>query len=73
MESKDIEKAPECSIEGEFDAPEIDYDKLHEESEAFKKEQLKVAKRKWKRAYDADAEKRDGREFENEFGEDEEC
>ena len=73
MESKDVEKTPECSIEGEFDAPEIDYDKLHEESEAFKKEQLKVAKRKWKRAYDADAEKRDGREFENEFGEDEEC
>ena len=73
MESKDVEKTPECSVEGEFDAPEIDYDKLHEESEAFKKEQLKVAKRKWKRAYDADAEKRDGREFENEYGEDEEC
>lgn len=73
MESKDVEKTPECSIEGEFDAPEIDYDKLHEESEAFKKEQLKVAKRKWKRAYDADSEKREGREFENEFGEDEEC
>lgn len=73
MESKDVEKTPECSIEGEFDEPEIDYDKLHKESDEFKKEQLKVAKRKWKRAYDADAEKREGREFENEFGEDEEC
>ena len=37
------------------------------------KEQLKVAKRKWKRAYDADSEKREGRECENEGGEDEEC
>lgn len=73
MESKDVGETAECSIEGEFDAPEIDYDKLHEASEAFRKEQLKVAKRKWKRAYDADSEKREGREFENEFGEDEEC
>jgi hypothetical protein len=73
MELKD-EKQNEksVSVEGEFDEPDIDIDKLRKASEEYRKEQIKIAKRKWKRAFDGDANLRKGFVCENEFGEKEE-
>ena len=70
MELKD-EKQNEkpVSVEGEFDEPDIDIDELRKASEEYRKEQIKIAKRKWKRAFDGDANLRKGFVCENEFGE----
>lgn len=70
MELKD-EKQNEkpVSVEGEFDEPDIDINELRKASEEYRKEQIKIAKRKWKRAYDGDANLRKGFVCENEYGE----
>ena len=70
MELKD-EKQNEkpVSVEGEFDEPDIDIDEIRKASEEYRKEQIKIAKRKWKRAFDGDANLRKGFVCENEFGE----
>lgn len=70
MELKD-EKQNEkpVSVEGEFDEPDIDIDELRKASEEYRKEQIKIAKRKWKRAFDGDANLRKGFVCENEYGE----
>lgn len=70
MELKD-EKQNEkpVSVEGEFDEPDIDINELRKSSEEYRKEQIKIAKRKWKRAYDGDANLRKGFVCENEYGE----
>lgn len=70
MELKD-EKQNEkpVSVEGEFDEPDIDINELRKASEEYRKEQIKIAKRKWKRAFDGDANLRKGFVCENEYGE----
>lgn len=70
MELKD-EKQNEkpVSVEGEFDEPDIDINELRKASEEYRKEQVKIAKRKWKRAFDGDANLRKGFVCENEYGE----
>ena len=70
MELKD-EKQNEkpVSVEGECDEPDIDIDEIRKASEEYRKEQIKIAKRKWKRAFDGDANLRKGFVCENEFGE----
>lgn len=74
MEMQDEKKAagPDVSVAGEFDAPQIDLDELRKATEEYRKEQLLVAKRKWKRAHDGESNIRAGFACENEFGEQEE-
>lgn len=62
-------KESEVSVEGEFDAPELDLEAIRNATEEWRKEQIKLAKRKWKRAYDGSGDIRAGRVCENEFGE----
>ena len=75
MESEDearIEQAmPQKSIEGEFDVPKIDYDKLRAETEEYRQEQIRACKRAWKREYDKNqrGESSSDSSFENEAGE----
>lgn len=77
MESKDLGKAEskesEVSVEGEFDEPEIDYEKVLAESEEHRLASIRQSKRKWKRGMFDNAEKKAGNAFENEFGETEVC
>jgi len=74
MEASDEQahKEPQASVAGEFDVPEIDLDELRKASEEYRKEQILIAKRKWKRAHDGDRDIREGFACENEDGEQEE-
>lgn len=71
MELKDesLNQEKPVSVEGEFDEPDIDIDELRKASEEYRKEQIKIAKRKWKRAFDGEGNLRKGFVCENEYGE----
>lgn len=71
MELKDesLNDEKPVSVEGEFDEPDIDIDELRKASEKYRKEQIKIAKRKWKRAFDGEGNLRKGFVCENEYGE----
>lgn len=71
MELKDesLNDEKPVSVEGEFDEPDIDIDELRKASEEYRKEQIKIAKRKWKRAFDGEGNLRKGFVCENEYGE----
>lgn len=74
MESADTleREEPPVSVAGEFDAPEIDLAELRKATEEYRKEQILVAKRKWKREHDGEACVRSGFACVNESGEKEE-
>lgn len=74
MESRDLQKEQEkeFSVEGEFDAPKLDYEAVKAASEEYRKEQIRIAKRKWKRDFDGNRDLRAGFSCENEQGEKEE-
>lgn len=71
MELKDesLNQEKPVSVEGEFDEPDIDIDELRKASEEYRKEQIKIAKRKWKRAFDGEGNLRKGFVCENEYSE----
>lgn len=71
MELKDesLNDEKPVSVEGEFDEPDINIDELRKASEEYRKEQIKIAKRKWKRAFDGEGNLRKGFVCENEYGE----
>lgn len=74
IESKDNQDSEKkvFSVEGEFDAPELDYEAVKAASDEYRREQIKVAKRKWKRDFDGNKNVREGFSCENENGEKEE-
>lgn len=75
MEAKDEEerkKAKEAeSVEGEFDAPELDLKAIREASEQYRREQILISKRKFKRKMDGQDKFANGNSIVNELGEEE--
>lgn len=72
MEAKDLERIEaekKASVEGEFDAPELDLAAVREASEQYRREQILIAKRKFKRKMDGQDKFANGANAINELGE----
>ena len=72
METKDLtakETEKPVSVDGEFDAPEVDIEAIREASEQYRREQILISKRKFKRRYDGQDKFLNGKSIVNELGE----
>lgn len=72
METKDLtakEAEKSVSVDGEFDAPEVDLEAIREASEQYRREQILISKRKFKRRYDGQDKFLNGKNIINELGE----
>lgn len=75
MESKDEEERKQSeeaeSVEGEFDVPELDLAAIREATEQYRREQILISKRKFKRKMDGKDKFANGNSVINELGEEE--
>lgn len=76
MEAKDEEERNQAkeseSVDGEFDVPELDLVAIREATEQYRREQILISKRKFKRKMDGKDKFANGNTIINEFGEVEE-